>query len=75
MKGDLDQGVQWTGHEGDLSVDCLDVGRLDKVEAGEDTSAGNTTKDIGTVTLEQGGDTLVSENLSTAIESGFVVNT
>ena len=56
-------------------MDCLDVGRLDKVEAGEDTSAGNTTKDIGTVTLEQGGDTLVSENLSTAIESGFVVNT
>ena len=56
-------------------MDGLDVGRLDGVKTGEDTSAGDTTENVGTVTLEEGGDTLVSENLSTAVESGFVVNT
>ena len=75
MKGDLDQGVWCIGTQRDLSVDGLDVERLDEVETGEDTSAGDTTENVGTITLEEGGDTLVSENLSTAVESGFVVNT
>ena len=56
-------------------MDGLDVGRLDGVKTGEDTSAGDTTENVGAVTLEEGGETLVSENLSTAVESGFVVNT
>ena len=56
-------------------MDSVDVGLLDKVETGEDTSTGNTTKDIGTVTLEEGGETLMLENLSTAIKGRFVVNT
>ena len=49
-------------------MDGLDVERLDEVETGEDTSAGDTTENVGTVTLEEGGDTLVSENLSTAVK-------
>ena len=53
----------------------FDVESLDFVGSGEDTSTGNTTKDIGTVTLEEGGETLMLENLSTAIKGRFVVNT
>ena len=43
-----------------LSVDCVDVERPDTIVTGEDTSAGNTTKDIRTVTLHERSETLVS---------------
>ena len=58
-----------------LSVDSFDVECPDCIVIGEDTSAGKTTKNIRTVTFHEGTDTLVFDNLSTAIKSGFVVNT
>lgn len=56
------------------AMDGLNVRRLDKVKAGQDTGAGDTAENVGAVTLEEGGDALVLHDLSTGIECRFVVD-
>ena len=56
------------------AMDLLNVSRLDKVETGEDTGTGDTTQNVGAVTLEEGGDALVLHDLSASVECGFVVD-
>lgn len=47
---------------------------LELVEAGEHTSAGNATENVGTSTLEQGRDTLVADDLHAAVEGALVLD-
>jgi hypothetical protein len=41
---------------------------------GEHTGTGNTTKNVGTGTLEQRADTLGGDNLAEGIEGGLVLD-
>merc|ERR1712168_1620451 len=86
MKGDLSLVEWWCCcchvFKGDVvfmvvllcAMDGLNVGSLDKVEAREDTSTGNTTQNVGAITLEEGGDALILQDLSTSIKCRFVVD-
>merc|ERR1719282_1479185 len=47
---------------------------LDLVVDGQDTSAGNTTKDVGTGTLEEGLDALLSDNLGSSVHGRLVLD-
>ena len=47
---------------------------LNLVVDGEHTSTGNTTKDVGTGTLEERSDTLSSDDLATGIERRRVLD-
>jgi len=51
-----------------------DVDLLELVETGQDTSASNTTEDIGTGALHHGHETLVLEDLHTAIDRALVLD-
>jgi len=52
----------------------LDVSGRDDVEAGEHTSASNTTEDVGTGTLHEGHETLVLDDLLRAIDGTVVLD-
>ncbi|KAH3658860.1 hypothetical protein OGATHE_006586 [Ogataea polymorpha] len=47
---------------------------LQLVVHGDNTSRGNTSQDVSTATLEQGSDTLSSNNLGESVESALVLN-
>ena len=47
---------------------------LDLVETSKDTSTGDTTEDVGTSTLEEGGKALVLEDLDGAVNGALVVD-
>ena len=47
---------------------------LDLVVDGQDTSAGNTTEDVGTSTLEERLDTLLSDDLGSSVHGRLVLD-
>ena len=56
-------------------VDLAEEDLLELVVERQDTSASNTTEDVGTCTLEERLDTLLGDDLRPSIEHGLVVNT
>merc|ERR1712014_89013 len=48
--------------------------RLDLVVDGQDTSAGNTTEDVGTGTLEERLDTLLGDDLGSSVHGRLVLD-
>ncbi len=57
-----------------LAQPPLDVERLELVETSQDTSAGNTTQDIGTSTLHQGHETLALDDFDGAVDGAIVLD-
>lgn len=47
---------------------------LDLVVDGQDTSAGNTTEDVGTSTLEEGLGALLGDDLGSSVEGRLVLD-
>lgn len=63
----------WDGASS-LFVLLAEQDQLNLVVDGEHTGTGNTTEDVGTSTLEQGLDTLGSDDLAGGIHGGLVLD-
>ena len=55
-------------------VDLSEHELLELVVEGQDTSAGNTSEDVGSGTLEERLDTLLGNDLGSSVEHGLVVD-
>jgi hypothetical protein len=55
-------------------VDLAEHDLLELVVQGEHTSASNTTENVGTSTLEERANTLLSDDLRASVEHGLVVS-
>lgn len=53
----------------------VNVGLLDDIETRKNTSSSNTSEDVSASTLHEGHEAFVLDDLHTAVEGGFVVDT